>query len=67
MMLEHSSYKYYNDYQIYQENVEMFGIENVQKNQDVKLFENAREELNNIGLNEVKELLNQANVAFTII
>ena len=52
----------YNDYQIYQENVEMFGIENVQKNQDVKLFENAREELNNIGLNEVKELLNQANV-----
>ena len=40
----------------------MFGIENVQKNQDVKLFENAREELNNIGLNEVKELLNQANV-----
>lgn len=51
----------FDDYQIYQENVEIFGNDNIQENQDAMLFEKAKKELNNISLNEVKKLLNKAN------
>lgn len=51
----------FDDYQIYQENVEIFGNDNIQENQDAMLFEKAKKELNNISLNDVKKLLNKAN------
>ena len=53
--------QYFNDYQIYLENVEMYGEADVIVTDEIKLFLDAKEELGNIEIDEVRKIMANTN------